>query len=44
MDIKSSEVVETGLVVHLELSTEALHRSINGYIANVGGGGMGKIP
>ena len=45
MDIKSSEVVETGLVVHLELSTEALHRSINGYIANVGGGGMGvEVP
>lgn len=45
MELESKDMVETGLVVHLELGTEAMHRSINGYIAHVGDGEMGvEVP
>lgn len=41
MELASKDVVEAGLVVHLELGTEAMHRSTSGYIAHVGDGEMG---
>jgi len=41
----SKEVVETGLVVHLEVAQDETHRSFNGYIANISPDGMGvEVP
>jgi c-di-GMP-binding flagellar brake protein YcgR len=43
--ILPKEVVETGLVVHLEVARDETHRSFNGYIANISPDGMGvQVP
>jgi c-di-GMP-binding flagellar brake protein YcgR len=43
--ILPKEVVETGLVVHLEVARDETHRPFNGYIANISPDGMGvQVP